>query len=164
MEKIGIFYGSTTGRTQEIAEAIAEKLGNCDLVDVANASKDDIAKYSNLILASSTYGDGDLQSDWEDFAGALSEDDFSGKVVAIVGLGDQDGYSDTFCDCIGLLANLAKKATLIGKTANEGYDFSESKGISGGEFLGLAIDDDNQSDLTAGRVEKWVEQIKGEFK
>ncbi len=164
MEKIGIFYGSTTGRTQEIAEAVAEKLGNCDLIDVSNASKDDLAKYSNLILASSTYGDGDLQSDWEDFAGNLSPDDFSGKIVAILGLGDQDGYSDTFCDSIGLLAELAKNATIIGHTKNENYDFSESKAVSGDEFLGLAIDDDNQSDLTAERVEKWVNDIKGKFK
>lgn len=164
MEKIGIFYGSTTGRTQEIAEAIAEKLGNCELIDVANAQKDSIAKFSNLILASSTYGDGDLQGDWEDFAAGLSADDFSGKVVAIVGLGDQDGYSDSFCDCIGLLADLAQNATLIGKTANEGYDFAESKGLRDGEFLGLAIDDDNQSDLTPTRIEKWVEAIKGQFK
>lgn len=164
MEKIGIFYGSTTGRTQEIAEAIAEKLGNCELFDVTNASKDDIAKFSNLILASSTYGDGDLQSDWEDFAAGLSADDFSGKVVAIVGLGDQDGYSDSFCDSIGLLADLAGQATLIGRTKNEGYDFSESKGVKGDEFLGLAIDDDNQSDLTSERIEKWVEAIKGQFK
>ena len=164
MEKIGIFYGSTTGRTQEIVEAIAEKLGNCELFDVANAQKDDIKKFNNLILASSTYGDGDLQSDWEDFAANLSADDFSGKIVAIVGLGDQDGYSDSFCDCIGLLADLAQNATIIGRTKNEGYDFAESKGLRDGEFLGLAIDDDNQSDLTAERVEKWVGVVKGEFK
>lgn len=164
MEKIGIFYGSTTGRTQEMAEAVAEKLGNCDLIDVANASKEDLLKYNNLILASSTYGDGDLQSDWEDFAIKLSENDFNGKIVAILGLGDQDGYSDSFCDSIGLLANLAKNATIIGKTKNEGYDFSESKGVKGDEFLGLAIDDDNQSDLTAGRIEQWVNDIKGQFK
>lgn len=164
MEKIGIFYGSTTGRTQEIAESIAEKLGNCDLIDVANASKDDLAKYSNLILASSTYGDGDLQSDWEDFNSNLSDDDFNGKVVAIVGLGDQDGYADTFCDCIGLLADRAKNATIIGKTSNEGYSYTASKGVSGDEFLGLAIDDDNQSDLSEERITKWVESIKDKFK
>ena len=116
METIGIFYGSTTGRTQEIVEAAASKLGNCELIDVAKASKEDLAKYNNLILAASTYGDGDLQTDWEDFATNLSEDDFAGKIVAIIGLGDQDSYSDTFCDSIGLLANIAKKATIIGKT------------------------------------------------
>ncbi|RAX54005.1 flavodoxin [Helicobacter sp. 16-1353] len=164
MEKIGIFYGTTTGHTQEIAETIASKLENCELIDVASASKEDIAKYTNLILAASTYGDGDLQSDWEDFAGNLSEDDFSGKIVAIVGLGDQDGYSDSFCDSIGILAELAKKATIIGKTKNENYDFQVSKGLVGDEFLGLAIDEDNQSDLTESRLNAWITDIKTKFK
>ncbi|RDU62458.1 flavodoxin [Helicobacter sp. MIT 14-3879] len=164
MEKIGIFYGSTTGKTQEIAENIASKLQNCDLIDVAKASKDDISKYTNLILASSTYGDGDLQTDWEDFANNINEDDFINKIVAIVGLGDQDGYSDTFCDSIGILANLAKKATIIGKTKNENYEFSQSKSISGDEFLGLAIDEDNQSDLTESRIDLWINNIKEKFK
>lgn len=164
MEKIGIFYGTTTGNTQEIAESIASKLGNCDLIDVAKASKDDIGKYSNLILAASTYGDGDLQTDWEDFAANLTQDMFSGKIVAIVGLGDQDGYGDTFCDSIGILAELAKNATIIGKTKNENYDFQASKALSGDEFLGLAIDEDNQSDLSAARLDAWISDIKGKFK
>lgn len=164
MEKIGIFYGSTTGHTQEIAEAIASKLDNSELIDVSKAKKDDIVKYNNLILAASTYGDGDLQTDWEDFAENLSEDDFSGKVVAIVGLGDQDSYSDSFCDSIGLLADLAKKATIIGKTKNENYDFQASKGLAGDEFLGLALDEDNQSDLTSERLNAWIEDIKTKFK
>ena len=164
MKTIGIFYGSTTGNTQTIAEAIASKLGDCELIDVSKAKKEDLAKYENLILASSTYGDGELQTDWEDFASSLSEDDFAGKVVAIVGLGDQDSYSDTFCDSIALLADLAKKATIIGKTKNENYDFQESKGLSGDEFLGLALDEDNQSDLTSDRLNAWIESIKGSFK
>lgn len=163
MEKIGIFYGSTTGHTQEIVEVIAEKL-SADIIDVSKASKDDLKSYTNLILASSTYGDGDLQTDWEDFASSLNEDDFDGKIVAIVGLGDQDSYSDTFCDSIGILANLAKKATLIGKTKNNGYEFEESKSINGDEFLGLALDEDNQSDLTAQRIDNWIEDIKNKFK
>lgn len=163
MKKIGIFYGTTTGKTKEIVDEVAAKLGDCDLFDVANASKDDITNYENLILASSTYGEGDLQTDWEDFAETLSEDDFANKVVAIIGLGDQDGYSDSFCDSIGILAELAKKATIIGKTKNEGYEFSQSRSLSGDEFLGLAIDDDNQSDLTAQRVESWVNEIKDKF-
>ena len=86
MKTIGIFYGSTTGRTQEISEAVSDKLGNCELIDVAKASKEDIAKFDNLILAASTYGDGELQTDWEDFAAKLSDDDFAGKVVAKSGL------------------------------------------------------------------------------
>lgn len=163
MEKIGIFYGSTTGHTQEVVESIAEKL-SADVIDVSKSNKDELKSYTNLILASSTYGDGDLQTDWEDFASNLNEDDFEGKIVAIVGLGDQDSYSDTFCDSIGILANLAKKATIIGKTKNDGYEFEESKSISGNEFLGLAIDEDNQSDMTEQRIKNWVEEIKNQFK
>ena len=43
------------------------------------------------------------------------------------------------------------------------YNFSESKALRDGEFIGLAIDDNNQSNLTDERVKKWVEKLKGEF-
>ncbi|MDE6886127.1 MAG: flavodoxin [Helicobacteraceae bacterium] len=164
MNKIGIFYGTTTGKTQEIVESIALKLQNCELFDVSKAQKEDLAKFDNLILASSTYGDGELQSDWEDFATSLSEDDFIGKIVAIIGLGDQDLYSDTFCNSIGLLANLAKKATIIGQSKNENYEFTSTNALNGDEFMGLALDEDNQSDLSAKRIDSWIESIKDKFK
>lgn len=163
MEKIGIFYGSTTGNTQNIAEFIASKLGNCDVFDVSKASKEDLNNYKNLILASSTYGDGELQTDWDDFSSTLSEDDFVDKIVAIVGIGDQDAYSDTFCDAIGILATLASKATIIGVTKNDGYNFEASKSLDGDNFLGLALDEDNQSDLTTARLESWIKSIEGKF-
>jgi flavodoxin I len=35
--------------------------------------------------------------------------------------------------------------------------------VVNGKFLGLAIDEDNQKDLSAGRIEKWVAQLKNEF-
>jgi flavodoxin I len=43
------------------------------------------------------------------------------------------------------------------------YDFSESKAVVDGKFLGLAIDEDNQSELTESRVKSWVSQLKKEF-
>ena len=52
---------------------------------------------------------------------------------------------------------------LIGKWSTEGYEFDESLGCVDGEFLGLAIDYDNQDDLTEERIEAWVEQIKDLF-
>ena len=30
-------------------------------------------------------------------------------------------------------------------------------------FVGLALDEDNQSDLTDERIQKWVALVKGEF-
>jgi len=51
----------------------------------------------------------------------------------------------------------------VGAWPTEGYDFSVSKAVVDGKFLGLAIDEDNQKNLTQGRIEKWVQQIKSEF-
>ena len=67
MEKIGIFYGSDGGNAKGVAEKVASALGNNELIDVANASKDQLAGFKNLVLVTPTYGSGDLQSDWDDF-------------------------------------------------------------------------------------------------
>ncbi|RMF69726.1 MAG: flavodoxin FldA, partial [Cyanobacteria bacterium J069] len=45
----------------------------------------------------------------------------------------------------------------------DGYDFNESKAVRDGKFVGLAIDEDNQSDLTTERIQSWVAQLKREF-
>ncbi len=42
----------------------------------------------------------------------------------------------------------------------EGYDFDESTAVRDGAFVGLAIDEDNQEDLTSQRVWKWAEGVK----
>ena len=162
MEKVGIFYGSDGGNTKNVAEALSSELGDAEVIDVAGASKDQFASFKNLILVTPTYGAGDLQSDWEDFLGVLSEDDFAGKVVALVGLGDQDTYSDTFCDGISHIYGKAKaKATIIGQTSTDGYDFSDSQSVVDGKFVGLVIDEDNQDDKTSERIKNWVASIKG---
>lgn len=163
MKKVGIFYGSDSGNTQTICEKIASKLGDAELIDVAKASKEQLQSFDNLILASSTYGSGDLQTDWEDFIGSLSEADFAGKTIALVGLGDQDTYSDTFCDSLYHLYDKAKGGKIIGQTSVDGYTFDDSKAIEGGKFVGLAIDEDNQDDLTESRLETWVNEIKSQF-
>ena len=49
---------------------------------------------------------------------------------------------------------------MIGETETDGYTFDGSRGVEDGKFLGLAIDEVNQSDLTDERVEKWTEEIK----
>ena len=54
-------------------------------------------------------------------------------------------------------------ATIIGKTSTEGYEFNESRAAKDGEFLGLALDEVNQSELTDERIDAWVEQIQKEF-
>jgi len=68
MKKIGIFYGSSTGTTQGIAETIASKLGvpASDVIDVSKMNADMVKEYEVLLLGTSTWGDGELQDDWYD--------------------------------------------------------------------------------------------------
>jgi len=51
----------------------------------------------------------------------------------------------------------------VGLWPNEGYEFDDSAALVGDKFLGLSLDEDNQSDLTPQRVEAWVSQLKEEF-
>ena len=54
MKKIGIFYGSSTGTTQGIAETIASKLGvpASDVIDVSKMNADIVKEYEALLLGS----------------------------------------------------------------------------------------------------------------
>lgn len=163
MSKIGLFYGSDGGSTENVANKIAGLLSDVTVFDVSKASKEDLLGFDNLILATPTYGSGDLQGDWEDFIGNFSEDDFKGKTVALVGVGDQDTYSDTFCDGMYGIYSVAKSANIIGQTSTDGYDYEESKSVIDGKFIGLAIDEVNQEDLTDERISKWLEVVKSKF-
>ena len=160
--KIGIFYGSTTGTTQDVVERIQGLLGG-DIFEASQISK--ATDYDFLIFATSTWGSGDLQDEWESSLGELKDIDLTGKVVGLVGVGDQIGFSDTFVNSIGTLYELLqeKNVKTIGKTSVESYDFSDSTAVVNGEFVGLVIDEANQSDLTDERINKWVEKIKTEL-
>jgi len=168
MATIGIFYGSTEGNTERVVTRIQELLGGPDataLHNVNSATADDMQSYDVLILACPTWEIGQLQEDWNTFVDELEDVDFNGKKVTYVGLGDADGYPDTFLDALGIIHDKIKDkgATFIGAWSTDGYDFEGSKGVVGGKFLGLAIDEDNQKDLTEERITRWVEQVKGEL-
>lgn len=106
-----------------------------------------------------------MQEDWESFVDELGDVDWSGKKVTYVGLGDADGYPDTFLDALGIIHDRIKDkgAAFVGAWPTDGYNFEASKGVVNGKFLGLAIDEDNQKDQTAARIDKWVAQLKGEW-
>ena len=165
-KKIGLFYGSSTGQTEMIAEKLQQMLGedNADLINVDGASKEDLEKYPYLILGTPTWGFGEMQDDWEDFAEILEKTDLKGKKIALFGLGDQDTYPDSFVDGVGMLYSKIKdKSSIIGKWPKNGYAFHESEAIKNDSFVGLIIDQENQSAKTNERLEKWVEVLKKEF-
>lgn len=53
-------------------------------------------------------------------------------------------------------------AQLIGTWSAGDYDFNSSRALVDGQFVGLAIDDDNQDDMTDTRIRKWVDELKSE--
>jgi flavodoxin I len=168
MSKIGLFFGTQTGNTETVAEQIQQEFGGDGVVtlhDVADVDTDDFSNYDCIIIGCPTWNIGELQSDWEGLYDELDAIDFSGKKVAYFGAGDQIGYADNFQDAMGILEE--KISQLGGQTVGywsiDGYDFSESKAVRNGKFVGLAIDEDNQSDLTEERVKTWVAQLKQEF-
>ncbi len=165
MKNIGLVYGSDGGMTKDVCERLVNIIGEeyVELIDVSTSSAKQISSFDKLIFASSTWGEGDLQSDWEDFEVILDEIDFSNKTIALLGLGDQEGYGDTFAEAISLLYKKVKDAKIIGHTSTDGYDYEESNSVMDGKFIGLVIDEENQDDLTQDRLEKWVKQIKGDF-
>lgn len=168
MAKIGLFYGTQTGNTETIAESIQEALGGdgvVDLYDVADVEVDELSNYDCLIIGCPTWNVGELQSDWEGLYEDLDDVDFQGKKVAYFGAGDQIGYADNFQDAMGILEEKISQqgGQTVGYWSAEGYDFNESKALRNGKFVGLAIDEDNQSDLTESRIQSWASQIKQEF-
>lgn len=70
----GIFYGSTTGCTEQVANTLAQTLGIAanDIHNVGTTAATEVAPYDTLLLGSSTWGSGDLQDDWYDFIDAVS--------------------------------------------------------------------------------------------
>jgi flavodoxin I len=167
MANIGIFYGSTTGNTEKVADLIGKAFGegNAVIYNVDDAELKDIMKYPYLIFGLSTWGVSDLQDDFEDFMEVLDKVDFSGKKVALFGLGDQSTYTDTFVDAMGILYEHLKKkgVTIVGSVSRKGYNFTSSMALVKDRLVGLAIDEEFEAHLTGKRVTDWVEGLKKEF-
>ena len=170
MENIALFYGSETGVTDDITRDFVSlwEQDTLDIMEIADATVIDFNKYEKLIFALSTWYDGDLQSDWEDFSDDFKTIDFTNKTVAIFGLGDQVAYAEYFVDGIGILAKevLKNGGKMIGYWPTKGYQHTESVAMleeNSELFYGLPIDEDNESQLTDERLVSWISQIKKEF-
>lgn len=165
MKKTGIFYGSSTGTCEDLANQIADKMGvaSSDVYSADKLSADLVKEYDLLILGTSTWGDGELQDDWYDGIKVLKSADLSFKSIALFGCGDSESYCDTFCDGMGILYEDLKDSgcSFIGnKVGTDGYSFSSSIAVVNGAFVGLALDEVNESDKTAERIDNWTAELK----
>jgi len=167
MRAVGLYFGTQTGKTEEVAGVIGAAMG-VEPTEIGEADAKDLEGFDGLIVGAPTWHTGaDEQrsgTSWDDYLEDVAALDLCGKPVAVFGVGDSAGYGDNFCDAIEELHNTfqAAGAKMLGYVDSSDYQHTDSKSVVDGKFLGLPLDEDNENDLTEGRVSKWVEQLKAE--
>lgn len=163
---VAILYGSSTGQTEEIADALQKVIPDSQVFNICDFDFETLAQVDYLILGTSTWGAGELQSDWVDRIDELAAEDLSQKTVAFFGLGDQKSFAETFLGGLAILhkkiAPLAQK--VIGRFSDPEMVFEHCEAFVNGAFVGLAIDEDNQSSKSDKRIKRWSDQLKEEMK
>merc|ERR1719399_2007811 len=164
---VGLFFGTQSGKTEDVATAIAGEAG-LEAQSIDDVSAADLAGFDGLIVGAPTWNTGaDEQrsgTTWDDYLDEIKALDLCGKPVAVFGTGDSVGYGDNFCDAIEEIHSTfqAAGAKMLGYVDSSGYEHSESKSDRDGKFLGLPLDQDNEDDKSEERVKAWVNQLKGE--
>ena len=170
MSKTALFFSPAGGSVDKVSHMLGAMIGT-DKVDIIHATemnKEDLEKYENIILLGSTVGadhwDNEVIVDeWVDFFEAMEDISLEDKKVAIVGLGNSVLYPSHFADGMAVLHDkiIQKNAKVYGKVNSEAYDFEDSEALDDdGYFCGLAIDEDNEPELTPGRLEKWIQLLQ----
>ncbi|MBD2496986.1 flavodoxin [Nostoc sp. FACHB-280] len=171
MAKMAIFYGSTSGITASVATKIHEYFGE-ELCDIYSMEEDfdgveQMLGYDYLLFGCSTWGSGEVQNDWRDpiFDMSLEKPDFTGKTIALFGAGDCVTHGEQFVSALGTLYDHFKKlgATLVGEFPLDGYTYKYSFAVRNDKFVGLPIDEVNESDKTDERIAQWLEVLKPHF-
>lgn len=100
--RVRIVYASLTGNTEEVADYLVWKLNEMNIeTESVPVEETDISAFDDVevaIVATYTYGQGDLPDEIVEFYDALGEVDLSGKLYAVVGTGDST-YDD-FCKSV----------------------------------------------------------------
>lgn len=174
LAKVGIFFGTSTGSTEEVADLIKDALGDdadgpFDVETLEGSVKDNFERYNSLIVGTPTWNTGaDIErsgTGWDElYYSSMQELNLQDKHIAVFGLGDQVSYGENYADATGELHDVFEGlgGKMFGYTSQEGYEHEASKSIRGDKFCGLLCDMVNQEELSAPRVEAWINQLRSE--
>lgn len=173
MNKIALLYSPEGGNVNKVTIKLAEIIGieKVDIIPVRKVGKGELDKYKQIIFLGSTVGADHwtneiVADEWQEFFNKWDEISFENKKVAIVGLGNSVLYPEHFADGMAHLYNKIKerKGKVLGFVDAKDYDFTDSEAVNDdGFFCGLAIDEDNEEELTKERLERWVSSLKADF-
>jgi flavodoxin short chain len=121
-----IVYASMTGNTEEIAnkikDGLEEKGSQVNITEVGETSFDEFKNGDTLIVATYTYGDGDLPDEIQDFYNEIEGSDLSGKKYGVIGSGDTS-YGENFCKAVETFDEALSKAGADKATDNVKIEF-----------------------------------------
>ena len=147
--------------SERVAELIWDKMQETELHDIQDGVEV-LEQYEHVILVAPTWDYGALQEHYIEHWDNLQNVNWTNKSVALVGLGDQVGYGDLYQDSMSTIYETIKSlgGKFIGFTSTDGHNFETSQAVRDGKFVGLAIDEDNQSKLTEERLNTWIQEIR----
>ncbi len=162
--RIAIVYGSTTRYTERVAGKIAAQPGfeEAELLDIEDTALSDLPGFDFIIFGIPTWDYGEVQSSWQTVWNDIDNTNFTDKLCAFFGLGDQQGYPEWFVDAMGLLHDkvVRQGGIAIGDWPTEGYHFNTQLSVAGDRFVGLPLDEVNQEYLTDERISTWCSQLR----
>ena len=119
---IKLVYASLTGNTEILSDLIIEKFEAEKGIEIEKLFIEDMIDFDFLddadafIIATYTYGEGDLPEEMEEFFAALGEKDFSGKTYGVIGTGDT--VYEQFCVCVDQFDDQIAKTGATNPTQN----------------------------------------------
>ena len=119
---IKLVYASLTGNTEMLSDLIIEKFEEEKGLEIEKLFIEDMIDFDFLddadafIIATYTYGEGDLPEEMEEFFEALGEKNFSGKTYGVIGTGDT--VYEQFCVCVDQFDDQIAKTGATNPTQN----------------------------------------------
>lgn len=171
---VGIFFGTSTGSTEDVAHLIAAEFGEAssepiEIDGLKGSVSAAFAKYDSLVVGTPTWNTGaDTErsgTGWDEiYYSEMQKLNIAGKKVAVFGLGDSVSYAENYADGSGELHDVFQSlgCNMIGYTSQEGYQHKSSKASRGESFCGLLLDAVNEEELTEERVKNWVAKLRDE--
>lgn len=171
-KKLAIIYWPKGGSVEHVANKIKNVIEGFDVtfICVEDVYVSDLKHFDAFIFGGSTVGadhwsNKESDNKWAPFFTELETLKLNGKTAAVFGLGNQVLYPDHFVDGMMFMKRklLLTGVSIVGETSTEGYDYNESLAEVDGKFVGLALDEDAQPELTDQRISAWLENVLPKF-
>ncbi|MFW5851178.1 MAG: flavodoxin domain-containing protein [Bacteroidota bacterium] len=169
MKKILIIYGPRGGFTEQVADSLKSQFSRKfdtkslpgSMVTSSTFREFDLIIFGIATLGQDSWNAGRQDIDVNQIQVIINKFDFTGKRVAIFGLGNSILYPEHFCDDMGIMEEILqeKNVSIIGYTSTYGYEFENSKALRNDKFCGLALDNDTEHEKTESRITAWVDAI-----